>query len=186
MKKYLLVSLMCFIATHSAIAEESNGVALEDFSVGAGFGFHANDHNDGFLINFGPAYHIDDNWSAGVDMQFGFEDDRLLFSMPFYGQYDTDNFATDMDILKDMHAFAKLGLGFTYAEIDGPGRFDFDDTGFLFVIGGGVAYDLNEHISIESRMQFNITTNNTRNNTGKLFDDKFYFSWEVLAARYRF
>ena len=179
MKKYLLVSLMCFIATHSAIAEESNGVALEDFSVGAGFGFHANDDTDGFLINFGPAYHIDENWSAGVDMQFGFEDDALLFSMPFYGQYDTDNFATDMDILKDMRAFAKLGLGFTYAEFDPSGPIDFDDTGFLFVIGGGVAYDLNEHISIESRMQFNITTND-------FFDDDFYFSWEVLAARYRF
>jgi opacity protein-like surface antigen len=180
MKKYLLVSLMCFIATNSAIAEESNGVELEDFSVGAGFGFHANDDTDGFLINFGPAYHIDENWSAGVDMQFGFEDDTLLFSMPFYGQYDTDNFATDMDILKDMHAFVKLGLGFTYAEFDPSGSIDdFDDTGFLFVIGGGVAYDLNEHISIESRMQFNITTND-------FFDDDFYFSWEVLAARYRF
>jgi opacity protein-like surface antigen len=102
--------------------------------------------------------------------------------MPFYGQYDTDNFATDMDILKDMHAFAKLGLGFTYAESDPSGPIDDDDdddTGFLFVIGGGVAYDLNEHISIESRMQFNITTND-------FFDDDFYFSWEVLAARYRF
>ena len=179
MKKYLLVSLMCFIATNSAIAEESNGVALEDFSVGAGFGFHANDDTDGFLINFGPAYHLDENWSAGVDMQFGFEDDAFLFSMPFYGRYDTNNFATDMDILKDMHAFAKLGLGFTYAEFDPSGPIDFDDTGFLFVIGGGVAYDLNEHISIESRMQFNITSND-------LIRDDFYFSWEVLAARYRF
>lgn len=179
MKNYLLVLLLTLVAFNTASAQDSDGISLENFSVGAGLGFHANDDFDGFLLNFGGAYHIDNNWSAGVDLQLGFEDDALLFSMPFYGQYDFDNFPTDMDILKDMHAFAKLGMGFTYAEFDPKGPVDFDDTGFLFVLGGGVAYDLNENFSVESRMQFNITTND-------FFQDDFYFSWEVLAARYRF
>lgn len=178
MKKCMLVLLMSVVATQTANAQ-LNGIELEDFSVEAGLGFHANDDTDGFLLNFGPSYHIDDNWSAGVDFQLGFDDDFLLFSMPFYGQYDFNNFNTDIDIVKDMHAFAKLGMGFTYAEFDPSGPLDIDDTGFLFVIGGGVAYPLTEHIDIESRMQFNITTND-------FFDDDFYFSWEVISARYRF
>ena len=179
MKKCMLVSLMSLVAINSATAEQSDGIDLGDFSVEAGLGFHANDDTDGFLLNFGGSYHVDENWSAGVDLQVGFEDDAFLLSMPFYGQYDFDNFPTDTEIIKDMHAFAKLGLGFTYAEIDPPGPFDFDDTGFLFVIGGGVGYDLTEHIALESRMQFNITTND-------FFRDDFYFSWEVISARYRF
>jgi len=176
MKKCVLVLLMSVIATQTANAQ-LNGIELEDFSFEAGLGFFAEDNFDGFMLNFGPSFHIDDNWSAGVDMQFGFEDDddALLFSMPFYGQYDFNNFNTDIDIVKDMHAFAKLGMGFTHVDVD-----DFaNDTGFLFVIGGGVAYTLTDHIDIESRMQFNITTND-------FFEDDFYFSWEVISARYRF
>ena len=94
------------------------------------------------------------------------------------GQYDFGNIPGDVPILSEMHPFARLGMGFTYAEID-TRFFDVDDTGFLFVIGGGVAYPVNDHISIESRMQFNITTND-------FFEDDFYFSWELISLRYRF
>ncbi|MFT5694829.1 MAG: opacity protein-like surface antigen [Myxococcota bacterium] len=179
MKKYLLVLLLTLVAFNTASAQDSDGISLEDFSAQAGLGFFANDDFDGFMLNFGGAYHVDENWSAGVDLQLGFEDDFLLLSMPFYGQYDFNNFSTDVDILKDMHVFAKLGMGFTYTEFDPPGPGSIDDTGFLFVLGGGVSYELNEHIALESRMQFNITTN-------EFYRDDFYFSWEVLAARYRF
>ena len=57
--------------------------------------------------------------SVGVDrLELGFDDDFLLFSMPFYGQYDFGNVPGEVPILMDMHPFARLGLGFTYAEID--------------------------------------------------------------------
>ena len=69
-------------------------------------------------------------------------------------------------------------MGFTYAEID-TRFFDIDDTGFLFVMGGGVTYPINENLSVDSRMQFNITTND-------FFEDDFYFSWELVSLRYRF
>jgi len=176
-----LILALSLFAVNSAWAQAqttSSGIDASKFSVSTGIGFFAEDNVDGFLLNFEGSYHIDQNWSAGVDFQLGFDDDFLLFSMPFYGQYDFGNVPGDVPILMDMHPFARLGLGFTYAEID-TRFFDVDDTGFLFVIGGGMAYPINENISLESRMQFNITTND-------FFEDDFYFSWELISLRYRF
>ena len=141
-------------------------------------GFFAEDNFSGFMLNFEGNYHIDESWSAGVDLQLGFDTDFLLLSMPFYGRYDFGNLAADAPFLSKMHPFAKLGLGFTYAEID-TAFFDIDDTGFLFVMGGGIAYEINDNLSAESTMQFNITTND-------FFADNFYFSWEMISLRYRF
>ena len=102
----------------------------------------------------------------------------LLLSMPFYSRYDFGNLVADEPLFSKMHPFAKLGIGFTYAEID-IGFFEIDDTGFLFVIGGGMAYEINDHLSAETTMQFNITTND-------FFVDNYYFSWEIISLRYRF
>ena len=113
-----------------------------------------------------------------------------MLSVPIYGRYDFDDLPVDVPYLSNMHPFAKLGLGITYAEFDGkitvPTLFgpvtvdlEFDDTGFLFMFGGGLAYPINEHFSLESTMQFNITTND-------FFEDDFYFSWEMVSLRYRF
>jgi hypothetical protein len=172
------LSLLALNTATAAAQETSSALDANHFSVGAGIGFFAEDNFDGFLLNFDGRYHFDEHLSAGVDFQFGFDDDFLLFSLPLYGRYDFGKFEIDTPILKDMNVFTKLGMGFTYAEFDHR-LIDTDDTGFLFVIGGGLAYSVNEHISFESRMQFNITTND-------LFEDDFYFSWEVLSARYRF
>ena len=176
-----LILAISFFLTHTAWAQtqtSSSGMDASKFSVQTGIGFFADDNFDGFLLNFEGSYHIDQSWSAGVDFQLGFDDDFLLFSMPFYGQYDFGNIPGDVPILSDMHPFARLGLGFTYAEFE-AGPIDIDDTGFLFVMGGGLAYPINDNLSVESRMQFNITTND-------FFEDDFYFTWELVSLRYRF
>ncbi len=178
---FLIVACLTLGAAGSASAQQSSSGSSDGsgFSVAAGMGFFAEDNFDGFLLNFEGSYHLDEHWSAGVDFQLGFANDALLFSMPFFGQYDFGNFPVDVPVLQDMHAFVKTGMGFTYAEVDLPGRRNVDDTGFLFVLGGGVAYPVTDNISLESRMQFNITTN-------RFFEDDFYFSWEVIGARFRF
>ena len=43
----------------------------------------------------------------------------------------------------------------------------------------GLAYPINEKISLESKMQFNITSND-------FFEDDYYFSWEMISLRFRF
>ena len=176
-----LILAMSLFLTHTAWAQtqtSSSEMDASKFSVQAGMGFFAEDNFDGFLLNFEGSYHIDQNWSVGVGIQLGFDDDFLLLSMPFFGQYDFGNIPGEIPILSDMHPFARLGIGFTYAEFD-PGPFDFDDTGFLFVIGGGLAYPINDELSLESKMQFNITSND-------FFEDDYYFSWEMVSLRYRF
>ncbi len=193
MKKSMLICAvtMSFVAANSAAAQATDAspaLDLSRFSVQAGLGFFASDvvdgvpeDGDGFLLNFEGSYHIDQNWSAGVDFQFGFDDDFLLFSMPFYGRYEFGNLPVDAPYFSKMRPFAKAGLGFTFIDIDlaAGAAGDDDDTGFLFLIGGGMAYPINDNFSLESTMQFNITTND-------FFEDDFYFSWEIISLRYRF
>ena len=181
MKKSMLVFAMSLMVVNSDAAKATDARSAVDssrFSVQAGLGFFAEDNFDGFMLNLEGNYHIDESWSAGVDLQFGFDSDFLLFSMPFYGRYDFGNLPVDQPFFSKLHPFAKLGLGFTYAEID-TRFFDVDDTGFLFLMGGGMAYEINDNLSAETTMQFNITDN-------AFFVDDFYFSWEMISLRYRF
>ncbi len=189
MWKCILTLAASLIALHSAAAESSlasDPLSSGRFSIQTGIGFFAEDNFDGFAWSGGGSYHIDKNWSAGVDLQVGVDDDFTFVSMPFFVRYDFGDLPVDVPILSTTHFFVKTGTGFTWAEFDGSvnaGPFrvhvDEDDVGFLWVIGGGVEYTINDHFSVESRMQFNVTTND-------LFDDDFYYSWDVLALRYRF
>jgi opacity protein-like surface antigen len=175
----LVVVGVAVVAVGPVSAQQSNSDG-SGLSVTGGIGFFAEPNFDGFLLNFGGSYHFDEHVSAGVDFQLGFDDDFVLFSMPFYGQYDFGKFQVDVPVLEDMHAFVKTGLGLTHVNGDRPGGAKNErDTGFLFIIGGGVAYPVTENVSIESRMQFNITKN-------RFFEDDYYFSWEIVSARFRF
>ena len=187
MRKWTLTLAISLIAANSAAAEEpaaSDPLSPSRFSVQTGVGFFAEDNFDGFAWSGGGSYHIDENWSVGVDLQVGVDDDFTFVSMPFFARYDFGDLPTDAPVLSQTHFFAKTGLGFTWAEFDGTVgplniKVDEDDTGVLWVIGGGVEYSFDEHFSLESQMLFNVTSND-------LFDDDFYYSWQVIALRYRF
>lgn len=159
----------------SAHAQEST-TEERKFSVASGLGFFANNDDGGFVMNFEGSYHFDEHWSGGIDFQVGIEDsDTTILSVPIFGRYDFGNFRTEIAILEDLHAFARLGMGVTtvFGSRSGGG------TNFLFVMGGGLAYPITDQISLESRMQFNITPND-------FFEDDYYFSWEIIGARFRF
>ena len=49
-------------------------------------------------------------------------------------------------------------------------------TAFLFSFIGGLEYDISDRVALTSDMRLNLTS----------FNDPFYFSWQVLGARYRF
>ena len=178
-KGALLMLALSWLTLDTAAAEESSELTAEKFSVGEGIGFFTDDNFHGLALDFEGMYHINEHWSAGVNFQLGFDDDDfLLFSMPLYLQHDFDNFPVDVAVLKDMHAFLRFGLGFSYAKLD-DGPINVDRTGFLFVLGAGVAYPITQHLSLESRMNINLTSND-------LFEDDFYYSWQIVRARYRF
>jgi opacity protein-like surface antigen len=181
MKKLIVIIAASLIAASSATAQTSDSSGSSDsgrFSVQTGVGFYADDDWDGFLWSADGLYHFDRHWSIGLEMHVGVEDDLTIFSMPVYGRYDSPGLPVENKTLAKLRAFAKTGIGFTYAEIDTRGRDD-DDTGFLYMIGGGIAFPFNDHFSIESALQFNVTTND-------YFDDDFYFSWQLVGLRYRF
>ncbi len=181
MKKCLLVLAISLTVSNSGSAQDTGSPAVlnaGDFSLAAGIGFFAEDNFDGFLLNFGGLHHINEKWSVGLDFQVGIDNDFTMFSMPFYGRYDFGDIPVGVPVLKDIHPFAKTGIGFTFAELDTQ-LGDLDDTGFLFVIGAGVAYPVLPNLAFESTMLFNVTTND-------LFDNDFYFTWEIISARLRF
>jgi len=174
----LLAILFTGSTLQDAAAQETDDLTAEKFSLGSGVGFFADSDSQGFTLDFEGTYHINEHWSSGVNFLLGFDHNFLLFSMPLYLQYEFGKFPVDVAVLKDMNAFLRFGLGFTYARLDNS-SVDLDRTGFLFVLGGGVAYPLTEHFSLESRMNLNLTSND-------FFDDDFYYSWQILGARYRF
>ena len=177
MGKFLLLLGLSLMVVGSVHAQES-AAQERKFSVASGLGFFANNDDHGFSMNFEGSYHFDEHWSGGIDFQIGIEDsDTTILSVPIFGRYDFGNFRTEVAFLEDLHAFLKLGMGLTHVSIDGHGSRS--DTDFLFVMGGGLAYPITDRISLESRMQFNITPND-------YFDDDYYFSWEIIGARFRF
>lgn len=174
---------LLLVASASAAQEPASSGTSSDarspFSVQTGVGFFVDDNFDGFLWSTDGTYRFTDNWSAGIELQVGAEDDLTLVSMPFFGRFD-------YEVVDNLSLFGRTGIGFTYADFEksiqtGLGRIkiDEDDTGFLFMIGWGAGYSFTEALSVESIMQFNVTTND-------LFEDDFYYSWQVAALRYRF
>ena len=178
MKKAIVLLAASWIVAASAAAQESAKRDPSHFSAQTGIGFYVDDNWDGFLWTADGLYHFNESWSAGIELHVGGEDDLTLLSMPFYGRYDSPGLPVDQPELSKLRFFGKTGIGFTWAEVDKRGR-DKDDAGFLFMIGGGLAYPINDHFAVESAMQFNVTSNDA-------FEDDFYYSWEVIGLRYHF
>ena len=176
----LLIALSPGIALAQSSATETQRDAGGPFAVQAGLGFTADP--DAFLLNFEGDYRLDDAFSAGAMLQLGLDDDFTLVSPAAYLRYSVDLSDYNED-LRNLTPFVQGGLGFTYIEIDlpsaAPPGIDDDDIGFMFNFGFGVDYLFTDHVSVGSKMLFNILPTD-------VFDDDFYFSWEIAALRYRF
>jgi opacity protein-like surface antigen len=148
------------------------------FSLRTGLGFTADPES--FLLGFEGDYAISENFSAGALLQLGVDDDRTIVSPVVYGRIRSDLGGIDPD-LRAIEPFIQLGLGLTYWDVDRPrpGSGTTDDTEFLLNTGFGAEYRITDHVSVGSMMLFNIVPD-------AIFGERFYFSWEVLTARYRF
>jgi opacity protein-like surface antigen len=154
----LLISLVPGIALAQSSAAETQPDAGGPFSVQAGLGFTADP--EAFLLNFEGDYHF------------------TIVSPAAYVRYSFD--LSEMNTgLRDLTPFVQGGLGFTYIDIDLPPGIDDDDIGFMFNFGFGAEYAFTDHISVSSKMLFNILP-------VEVFNNNFYYSWEVAAFRYRF
>ena len=176
----LLISLVPGIALAQSSAAETQPDAGGPFAVQAGLGFTADP--DAFLLNFEGDYRLGDALSVGAMLHLGLDGDFTIVSPAAYVRYSFD--LSEMNTgLRDLTPFVQGGLGFTYIDIDlpsfAPPGIDDDDIGFMFNFGFGAEYALTDQISVSSKMLFNILPT-------EVFDDNFYYSWEVAALRYRF
>ncbi len=146
-------------------------------SLRTGLGFTADP--DTFLLGFEGDYVFSDPFSTGVLVQLGVDDDLTMVSPVAYLRYRLD-LGQLSPSLERVEPYLQGGLGLTYWDVDHMGHFrNKDDTEFLMNFGFGVEYRLTNHISAGSHMLFNVIPN-------EIFDERFYFSWEVATLRYRF
>ena len=110
-------------------------------------------------------------------LHLGLDDDFTIVSPAAYMRYSFDLSGLGVDSSR-LTPFVQGGLGFTHIEVDLPVGDD-DDIGFLLSLGFGAEYLLTDRLSLGSKMLFNILP-------GEVFDEDFYYSWEIAALRYRF
>jgi outer membrane protein with beta-barrel domain len=146
------------------------------FSLRTGLGFTADP--DTLLLGFEGEYAFNDYFSMGPMVQLGIDDDTTLVSPVLFARFKTDLGGIDPD-LEPVEPYFQVGPGFTYWDIDAPPGRDDDDLEFLLNLGIGTEYRIDEHFSLGTQFGFNIIPT-------EIFDERFYFSWEVLTLRYRF
>lgn len=169
-----------FLASGVASAQQSQD-DTEVFSVAGGLGFMQGP--DAFVMGLEGEYAFGNGFSVGPAVQFGFDDDFTLISPVVFGRYRIDLVELGAPReLSRLHPYGQAGLGFSFMDVDGSkrrGHSDDDDVEFLMNFGFGAEYDLTDEVSVGSRMLFNVLPKD-------LFDENFYYSWEVVTARYRF
>jgi opacity protein-like surface antigen len=149
------------------------------FSLRTGLGFTSDP--DTFLLGFEADYRIvAEGFSIGALVQLGVDDDTTIVSPVAYGRY-TANLGAFTGALDRVDTYLQGGLGFTWWDVDRPARAggDDDDAEFLINFGFGAEYRLTEHVSAGTHMLFNVIPD-------EIYDERFYFSWEVVTLRYRF
>jgi hypothetical protein len=181
-------------ATHSlivlcALLVGPSGPALaqadEGWSVGGGIGLTASPTS--FLMQLDLPYHFGNGASVGPQLQIGVTGGTTVVSFAANGRYDFDVSMGNADFISDLRPFINGGIGLSYIQ-QGANipRFWWlggnDGIGFLMEFGGGLAYQLNDHVSLETAMQFNIIPDGA----GPRDNDHFYWSWQMLGVRYHF
>lgn len=178
----ILIATVWLTSTAPALAQQSEDSSKRGWSVGGGIGLTASPTS--FLMQFDAPYRFGGGLSIGPQLQIGVSGGTTIVSFAANGRYDFDGlFGSGNGFMSKISPFANGGLGFTYMKRGKKKSYsDNSGIGFLMEFGGGVAFALNERISLESAMQFNIIPDGAGPND----NDKFYWSWQMIGARVHF
>jgi opacity protein-like surface antigen len=188
MLRFTITVVALLLASGLAQAKETDGSfrvkgarSHKGFSVGVGIGFTASP--DSFLMQFQAPYDFGNGFALGPQLQLGLESGFTLVGATLDGRYSFDLSYHRNDFVSRLEPFVSLGLGLAYMKIDVDVPFvpdlSADDVDFMLNPGLGLSYRLSERIALESVMQFNIVP-------GDVLGDKFYYTWQMLGARYKF
>jgi hypothetical protein len=142
-----------------------------NWSVRSGIGFTADPTT--FLLALGADYFVTHDISVGPLLQFGLDDDPFIFAPTAHVQWTFD--LADIENLKP---YLQAGVGFAYFNEYGRNASE-DDIGWLINPGAGFDWYFNERAAAGTSVLLNILP-------GKVFDDEFFFSWQVLTFRFIF
>jgi len=143
------------------------------FGVKGGIGFTIDP--DSFLMGLQGDWMVAPNISVGPLFQIGVSDNIFLFAPTLNGQW---TIPLPFAGWERVRPFVNGGLGLLYLKKDRRGP-DVDDFGFLFNVGTGAEFILSPDLSLGTHMLFNVIPD-------KVIDENFFFSWQVVTARFLF
>lgn len=173
----LIAGLLSPLGAQAAAAKKRSPAPVEQgFSLEPGIGFTAGPNT--FLMALTAPYAFDRHFSLGPRLEIGVADNRVLVAPSANARYAFDLTGIDDDLLRRLRPYLQGGFGIAYVKKDRPGGDD-DGVGGLIDLGFGMEYPLNTQVSLGSGMLFHIVP-------GSPAGETFYFSWEMLSARFRF
>ena len=143
-----------------------------EWTGGIGLGFTLDP--DSFLTSLNADYALDENYSVGPLIQFGNSDDDTIFTASAQiKRY------IDLDDSETVRPYAQVGAGIAFLDKDEDGGRTRDGLGFLFNVGIGADFPIDDNISLGTSILFNILP-------AKVAGENFFFSWQVLSVKISF
>ena len=179
-------SVLCVLLSASPVlanevAHSHDSSRHKGFSVGGGIGFTASPTS--FLMQFEAPYDFGNGLALGPQLQIGVDGVTTIVGATLDLRYGFDLSSTSNDIASGFEPFVNGGLGLAYMKHEIGARFrpevEVDEVDFMMNLGFGIAYHLSRRVVLESRMEFNIVP-------GRVIGDNFYYTWQMLGARYKF
>ena len=189
MIRTMLLALILISAPLAALAQDdtkgSNPGAEHKLSIGTGIGFatpiaHAfNSGQTGFEWQLDVMYRITKAIAVGAWMQVVPVNNFVGFSLTGEARYHFNFLQSRKGFLGKLTPYVGGGIGLYH--VGGPnGNLSYD--GLLFSFPVGIEFDLTDRIALTNEMRFNFMA---AANKGPL-SDTFYYSWQMLGARFRF
>jgi len=186
----LILVLSAAVSPIVAHAQAGSPGADHRWSVGTGIGFASSiggggpsilgfrfPSQSGFLWQLDGQFRIMDPISVGLFMQVVPVTGGTVFSFAADGRYHFGFLHEQSnEILSRLTPYAGFGFGLAHFGAD---FVNVSANGALFSFIFGIEYDVTDHIAITSDMRFNAVAGNDSG-------DSFYYSWQLVGARYRF
>jgi hypothetical protein len=149
------------------------------FAFRTGLGFTADPST--FLTAFELPYYINSDWQIGPALQIGVDDRETLVAATFNTRYFANFGQRDSrdEFVRKLAPYFHGGLGLVHIDIDRKNAPDRDDTAFLFNLGFGLDFPINDQFSVGSQMSFNVIP-------GDALGENFFFSWQLATVEFRF
>ena len=167
--------LLALVLVSTLLVAQAQAAVEHRLSVSTGLGFASSIGEDnfatsGFLWQVDAEYFLTESIAAAVYMQVIPVDGATLFNFAVDGRY---HFKPVADKIRPYVGF---GFGVAHAGFDFT---DFSVNGALFAFAVGGEYDLTERLALTSDMRFNFVA-------GDSYTDSFFFTWQMIGARFRF